>query len=214
MHPILPSNLDHLVAEYQRLWLLMPVLHSRIAKLAGKEAIRACAKRLHMFSKHAKTIGVHFEYEEEMDVFQDYLLYMYRPHGFNLVRQLFNRNLYAQGSDERRLLEGMVQARFSIFWVKDLHPSGGLIVFDVITGEDFFLLNQARSQQDVRGLLATFRIFPFHDVWMHTGANMTFGRIEDASELQAMGRYLTDQEERELNEANIHRWRALLREDA
>ena len=209
------EEIEALAAEHRRLWPLMPIIHARIAKLAGKEAVRACAKRLHMFSKQGNKLGIHFEHELEMDVFQDYLLYMYRPRGFSLVRQMFNRNRYPQGSDEQMLLAGMAQARFSVFWIRETHPAGGLVALDVITGEDFFILNQLLpQQQDVTGVLTTFRVFPFRGVWMHTGANMAFGQIEDAGDLRPMGRRLNEKEERDLNESNIRRWRALLKETA
>ncbi|ADW18861.1 hypothetical protein Despr_2726 [Desulfobulbus propionicus DSM 2032] len=213
MPSIIPDNLEDLVAEYKRLWPLMPVLHARAAKLAGKEAIRACGKRLGMFSKQNGKFVIGFEHELEMDVFQDYLLYMYRPRGFSLVRQLLNRKLYPQGSDERMLLEGMIQARFSVFWLREIVPAGGVVALDVITGEELFILDQSLPQQgDAVGLLTAFRLFPFGDAWMHTGANMSFGRIEDAGDLRPLGRFLSEKEERQLNEANIRRWRALLGE--
>jgi hypothetical protein len=201
------------VEEYQRLSPLVPVLHSRAARLAGKDAIRACAKRLGMLSRQGGRTGLAIEHELEMDVFQDYLLYMYRPHGLSLVQQMLNRHLYAQGSDEHGLLQGLVQARFSVFWLKEVHPEGGVVVLDVITGEELFLLDQSLPQQEVKGLLTAFRRFPFREAWMHTGASMSFGIIEDAGNLRPMGRFLNEQEERELNEANILRWRAMLREN-
>ena len=209
---VLPENIEELTAEYQRLWPLVPVLHANIGKLAGKDAVKACAKRLGMLNKQGGKIGIHFEHEVEMDIFQDYLIYMHRPRGFSLARQMLNRNRYPQGSDERMLLGNMVQARFSLFWVRELHSAGGFVALDVITGEDFFLLDQSIPHQGEVGLLIALRLFPFHNAWMHTGATMVFGRIDDASGLQPQGRRFNEQEERELNEENIRRWRDIIRE--
>jgi hypothetical protein len=209
---VLPQNIEELTAEHQRLWPLVPVLHANIGKLAGKDAVKACAKRLGMLDKQGGKIGIHFEHALEMDIFQDYLIYMHRPRGFSLVRQMLNRNRYPQNSDERMLLENMVQARFSLFWVRELHPAGGFVALDVITGEDFFVLDQSIPQQGEVGLLLAFRLFPFLNAWMHTGATMVFGRIDDATGLQPQGRRFNEQEERELNEENIRRWRGIIRE--
>jgi hypothetical protein len=206
------EEIEALATEYRRLWPLMPVLHSRVAKLAGKEAIRACAKRLRMFNKQGNKLGIHFAHELEIDVFQDYLLYMYRPRGFSLVRQMLNRNRYPQGSDEQMLLAGMAQARFSLFWIKELDPAGGFLALDIISGKDFFILDQSLPQQDARGMLMSFRIFPLRNVWMHTGANMSFGQIDDPKKVKPLNCLLSENEERQLNEDNFLYWRELLRE--
>jgi hypothetical protein len=209
---VFPENIEELTAEYRRLWPLMPVLHANIGKLATKDAIKACGRRLGMISAQGGKIGLHFEDELEMDVFQDYLLYMHRPRGVSLVRQMRNRKLYPPDSDEQMLLEGMVQARFSLFWVKALHPAGGFAALDVITGEEVFVLDQSMPRKGEIGLLLGFRLFPFRAVWMHTGATMVFGRIDDAAGMQPVGRWLNEQEERELNENNIRHWRDIVRE--
>lgn len=206
----IPENIEELAAEYQRLWPLMAKLQTTIARLADKQAIRACAKRLGIYTRKGTKLGIVFTNEYETELFQDYLIYMYKPRGFSLVRQMRNRRPYPEGSDEQQLLEGMHQARFSLFWVKELHPAGGMIVLDVITGEELFVLDQSLPRQEVTGLLAAFRIFPFLGVWMHTGANMAFGLISDSEGLQPLGRRLNDKEEQALNEENFSRWRALL----
>jgi hypothetical protein len=209
---LIPENIEELIAEYQRLWPLMPKIQGTIVKLADKQAIRACAKRLGIYTRKGTKLGMMFVNEYETELFQDYLIYMYRPRGFSLVRQMRNRRPYAEGSDEQRLLEGMHQARFSLFWVKELHSAGGMIVLDVITGEELFILDQSLPQQDVVGLLAAFRVFPYRDAWMHTGANMAFGIINNPEGLKPLGRRLNDKEEQKLNEENFARWRALLRD--
>ena len=207
---VLPENIDQLVAKYQQCGPLIAMLHGRMAAKAGKEAIKTCAKRLGMLSRHGNKLGVHFAHELEAEVFQDYLIYMHRPRGFSLVRQLHNQKIFPAGSPEQELLAGMVQARFSVFWIRSVHSGAGCEVLDIISGDQLFLLDQSLPQHDSVGLLAAFRIFPFDTAWAHTGANMVLGKIEDAAGLQPMGRKLTEQEERELNEENVRRWRALL----
>ena len=212
MQSIIPEDLEALVAEHKRLVPLMPVLHAHISKLAGKEAIKACGKRLQMLSAQNGKSGIQFAHELEMDIFQDYLIYMYRPRGISLVRQVFNRKRYPPTSDEQQLLAGMVQARFSLFWVRELIPPGGFVALDIISGNDFFILDLTLPQLDGKGMLTGFRIFPFHNAWMHTGAGLTLGRIPDPAGMQAEDLVLTEQEERELNEQIFFRWRPLVAE--
>lgn len=212
MQQIIPEDLEGLVAEHKRVVPLMPVLHAHISKLAGKEAIRACGKRLQLLSTQNGKSGIQFAHEQEMDIFQDYLIYMYRPRGVSLVRQVFNRKRYPPASDEQQLLAGMVQARFSVFWVRELIPPGGFLALDIISGNDFFILDLTLPQLDAQGMLSGFRIFPFQNAWMHTGAGLTLGRIPDSAGMQTEDRVLTEQEERELNEQIFFRWRPLLGE--
>lgn len=207
-----PQNLASIVAEYQRLWPLMPALHQSIGKLADQAAIRACAKRLGMLAKQDGKQTVTFDHELEIDVFQDYLIYMHRPRGLSLAQQMLNRNRYPQGSDQKRLLAEMAQARFSIFWIKELVPAGGFIALDIISGQDFFVLDPMQSPQDITGTLAGVRIFPHQNVWMHTGATLSLGRIEDPAGLQTLGKSMNARQERELNEEAIGRWRGILRQ--
>lgn len=147
-----------------------------------------------------------------MDVFQDYLIYMHRPRGISLVRQMLNRKHYPQGSDEQILLEGMAQGRFSLFWVRELHPAGGFVALNVVTGEEVFVFDQTIPQQDTVGLLLGLRLFPFFTGWMHPGASMVLGQIDEASGMQLLRCTLNEKEERDLNEENIRRWRANFRE--
>lgn len=205
-----PEDLEALVAEYKRVVPLMPVLHAAISKLAGKEAIKACGKRLQMISSQGNRRGIQFAHELEVEVFQDYLLYMYRPRGISLVRQVFNRQRYPVGSDEQRLLAGMIQARFSVFYIKELIPAGGFLALDIITGKDFFILDLALPQVEATGLLIGLRIFPFGSAWMHTGVSLTLGPIPDTSGLQTEKRMFTDQEELAFYEHIFFRWRSLL----
>lgn len=213
MSTLLPENIEELVAEYKRLWPIMPRLHAEASKLADKNAIKTCGKRLHLLgnTQGGKRTLV-FEHEYETELFQDYVNYMYQPRGISLVRQLRNRKRYPEDSDEQQLLERMVKARFSLFWIRELHPAGGFVALDVITGEEFFILDQSLPQQDVVGLLSAFRIFPFRGVWMHTGANMSFGCIEDPEGLHPLNRHLDDKEEDILNRENFFRWRDLIRD--
>jgi hypothetical protein len=134
---------------------------------------------------------------------------MHRPRGINLVQQMLNRNRYPRESTERQLLEGMVQARFSVFMVKSLVPPGGFVAVDTTSGEEFFILDLSLPTQNAVGFLIGCRIFPFRDVWMHSGAVISLGQVQDVAGFQETMEEIDGQElkERELNEACIFSWR-------
>ncbi len=207
---LIPEDIEAVATEYKRLLPLMPALHMTIGKLAGTDAIGACAKRLQMMAKQNGKKVFNFTHELEMDVFQDYLIYMYKPRGISFVRQMRNRKRYQQGSDEQRLLEGMAQARFSVFWIKEIVGEAGFIALDIMGGEEFFVLDLSIPAQDAVGMVSGFRIFPWANVWMHSGVNLPLGKIENAAGLQPVGRRLNEKEEQALNEDTIARWRAII----
>ena len=137
---------------------------------------------------------------------------MYRPHGINAVQQMLNRNSYPAESDERRLLEGMVQARFSVFLVKQVIGNAGFIGFDLYTGDEFFIMDLTLPTKDVVGLMIGFRVFPFHGYWMHTGANLTLGKVRDVNSVKPLGRLKSVKEEQSLNDEVIFEWRSFISE--
>jgi len=209
---LVPQDLEPLVAEHQRLWPLLRKIHQRISLLVGQDALKACAKRLGMIDKRNNKKVIAFTNEMEADVFQDYLLYMHRPRGLSFVRQMRNRKLYPPGSDEQQLLEVMAQARFSVFLIKEVIPSAGFLGLDIVRSEEFFILNQAvDEQQEMVGMLVGCRIFPYRNCWMHTGADIPIGQVEDSATLSPMGKILNEKEERDLNELNIFKWREMVR---
>lgn len=212
--PVIPAEHGVAVSGYRRLRPILTELHSGLFRLIRKDALFACAKRLRMLTKQDGKKVIIFEHEFEMDIFQDYLIYMYRPAGTNAIQQMMNHNRYKDGSDERRLLEGMAKAHFSIFLVKELIKPTGFIGLDIYTGEEFFIMDQTLPRRGVIGLLIGFRIFPFDGYWMHTGANLTLGEAPDDAGFKPLEKRLTVEEEQQLNEETIFRWRKIVREMA
>jgi hypothetical protein len=123
----IPANLSAAAEEYKRLRPLMTRLHTEISRLVRKEDLFTCAKRLRMLSKQNGKKIINFAHDFEMDIFQDYQIYMHRPNGINAVQQMLNRKCHPNGSDEQRLLEGMAQARFSVFMVTLLKDSVAVV---------------------------------------------------------------------------------------
>ncbi len=136
---------------------------------------------------------------------------MYRPRGINLVQQMLNQNRYQHGSGERQLLELMINARFSVFLIKQIVPKAGFIGLDIYTGEEFLVLDQKILQKDAVGMLMGFRIFKFHNTWMHTGAGLVLGKISDINGFEPQRVLLDEKQEQLLNEECIFQWRNSVR---
>ena len=207
---LVPADLDAKVEEYRRIRPLLTILHGALYRLISKSDQFACAKRLKMLVKQGgKKIFV-FEHEVEMEIFQDYLIYMHRPHGINAVQQMLNGKRYSEGSDELRLLKAMATARFSVFQIKEIVGTAGIIAPEMLTGDAFFIMDLTLPrQQNVVGIMMGLRIFPFDGYWSHTGATLALGKGGD---FKPTGGLTTVAEERELNEGIIFDWRSCIRE--
>jgi len=67
-------------------------------------------------------------------------------------------------------------------------------------------------KQDVVGLMIGFRIFPFDGHWMHTGANLTLGKVRDAQSIRPLGALKSVKDEQNLNDDVIFEWRQMVSE--
>jgi len=208
----IPENIDALVDEYRELRPVLKRLHSELSKLIRRDDMFACAKRLKMLIRQDGKKVIRFEHEHEMDIFQDYLLYTFRPHGINAAQQMLNAKRYPKTCIEHPLLEGMAKARFSIFIIKQIIHDYGFVGMDIQSGDDFFIMDLTLPQQDVVGMMIGFRIFPYRGYWMHTGANISLAESPDIADFKPIGIIDNQNEERDLNEAIIFKIRDIFSE--
>ncbi|GAB4564728.1 MAG: hypothetical protein Tsb0017_24820 [Geothermobacteraceae bacterium] len=207
---LIPADMETLVEEYQQVRPLLVELHRAIGKLPQKAAIMACGKRLRMVARQNGKKTLVFEDEQDVEIFQDYLIYMYRPRGVSYVQQMLNRNRYPQQSAETELLKGMAKARFSVFWLKERLPSVGFVALDLLRREEVFVLDLSLPQQDVAGLVLGLRTFPWRGVLMHTGASLPLGKVPLVGKSPPLIEQPRNvQEEQRFNEEAIFHWRQM-----
>jgi hypothetical protein len=72
--------------------------------------------------------------------------------------------------DDRAVLEAMSDARFSLFEVLGGHPVAGLVLQDILTGEDVWLIDEGLEASAPEGCRLSLRVFRPGDFWMTTGA--------------------------------------------
>lgn len=206
---VIPADYEALFADYSPVFQQMKRLHSEIRELARKDFFDSGAKRLRMLRKQGSSKTLVLQNEFEMGIFQDYLIYMHRPRGVSLVQQMLNSNRYGEGTPERPLLEGMAQARFSVFMVKELVPPGGFVALDTVTGGTFFILDRSICRQNALRILMGLRIFPYKGGWLHTGAAIPLVQADDNTESGHFLPMLSQKDERDLNEQIFFLWRGL-----
>ena len=69
--------------DYPAIRAALISLHHRIMKVVSTEEIKKCARDLGLL--HKKSLA--FNYECEAGILFDYVIYSYRPHGFNMAEK-------------------------------------------------------------------------------------------------------------------------------
>ena len=77
---------------------------------------------------------------------------------------------YYLRTEDRAVLEAMSEARFSLFEVAGRHTVAGLVLQDVLTGEDMWLIDDGLEASAPEGCRLSLRVFRPGDFWMTTGA--------------------------------------------
>ncbi len=205
----IPENIDELVKQYRETRPVLKQLHADLITLIRRDNILSCAKRLKMLVKREGKNVISFDHAHESDLFSDYLLYSFRPNGINAAQQMLNAKRHPKESIEHLFLEGMAKARFSLFIYKEIIGDYGFIGIDIQDGKEFFIMDLTLPHENIVGVMSGFRIFPFRGYWMHTGANVTLGECPDLAHFKPAGIVNNQNEERDMNEAIIFKWREL-----
>jgi len=136
-------------------------LHLKIFKKLTQDDIKTCAKQLGLWRN--KTIQV--ESDEEMDLFTDYAIYAYQPHGFNMAekyRRLFSKAGYSILDPQlaKTAQTGMMLAGYLIEFEDFVIQTGGSVSItrEILQADEVVrVIDQIEDDQ-----LATFLNNPSH----------------------------------------------------
>lgn len=142
------------LARYRRLRAVQMDLHRTLMKELPKSAIEDCAEALGLYEKGTLVFGS----ESEMSVLMDYCIYDYRWDGQNVIERHLGQLPVEAGSDERVLLEAMVEARYSLLVVEEVIEGFGVQTRDLLNGEGVFVMDVAFSQTAPKDVILACRI--------------------------------------------------------
>jgi hypothetical protein len=169
------NSIGEQLACYRRLRAVHRDLHSKLIKLLPKKALKECGMALGIYRNDTLV----FSFESEADVLMDYCIYDYRWDGRNVIERYINQTPLEDGSDERILLEAMLEARYSLFMVEDVVRSRGVQTRDLFRGNRVFIVDVALSETAVKGFILACRIISPGDggFSMTTGAGLPADRL-------------------------------------
>jgi hypothetical protein len=139
---------NEILTRYRRLRQISKALHHDVLDIIAPDALLDCGKRLGL--KEGKTLVYDSKYE--ITLAEDLVTYLPR-HGRSQPLDRYARTAqFAPDSDEAIVLAAMRHARFSIWRIERRHETAGLILRDVLRGEDVWLVDETMEKNPPMGL--------------------------------------------------------------
>ena len=157
-----------MLATYQRLHPVRHRVNMTLVKTLDKKALDEGGRRLGMLRGKTLVFGT----EDEMSVLMDYCIYHYRTGGRNAVERSMERTPPAPGSDDRVVLDAMLQSHYSLFQVVDVTRGVGVTVLDLLRDETGFLVDIGLGSSAVEDMVLATRVIPFEGFLTTGGAGL------------------------------------------
>jgi hypothetical protein len=164
-------------ADYTAIRQAIVDLHKRIVKSANPDDVKTCARHLGLL--HNKALN--FRNETEADILSDYLIYAFRPNGFNMAEKYLRLNKDKLNKVDQALLARMRLARYSVFQVEETNRTDQVTVIDVFIKTRFTLVDQQLAKIAHTGLVIGGHIIDLGNFCIPTGASLP----QDKALLQA-----------------------------
>jgi hypothetical protein len=150
--PLMPRS--ELLARYRRLRQISKEQHEAVLDIIAADVLLDWARRLDL------TIGktVVLENDNEMTLPEDLAIYLPRLGRSHPLDRYAGLARFAPGSDEVIVLAAMRRARFSLWRVERRHPSTGLILCDLLRGEETWLVDEAMEKNAPPGVEMAARL--------------------------------------------------------
>jgi hypothetical protein len=131
-----------ILERYRRLRQISKEHHHAVLDIIAPDVLLGWAKRLGL--TEGRTVVV--ESDNEMTLAEDLATYVPRPGRSRPLDRYARAAQFAPGSDEALMLEAMRHARFSLWRVERRHETAGLILGDVLRGEETWLVDETMEQ--------------------------------------------------------------------
>jgi len=136
------------LTRYRRLRKISNEHHHAVLNIIAPDVLLDWAKRLGLTQGRRVVI----ENEHELTLAQDLATYLPRLGGSPPLDRYARAARFAPGSDEAIVLEAMRHARFSIWRVERRHETAGLILRDMLRGEEIQLVDETMEKAVAMGV--------------------------------------------------------------
>lgn len=145
---------SEILARYRRLRQISKEQHEAVLDSIAPNVLLDWARRLDL--TEGKTIVL--ENGNEMTLPEDLAIYLPRPGRSHPLDRYARVARFAPGSDEAMVLAAMRRARFSVWRIERRHPTTGLILRDLLRGEETWLVDEAMEKNAPPGVEMAARL--------------------------------------------------------
>lgn len=119
---------------------------------------------------HKKTLV--FKNETETDLLADYMIYSYRPNGFNMAERFLRLNKSRLSELDQALLFRMSFARYSVIKIQDTGKNGEANVIDIFLNTELTLVDKQLSRSVGPGFVIAGHIIDLGQFSIQSGASL------------------------------------------
>lgn len=159
---------DEILSRYRHFRTISRHHNDEALSYLSRQAVLDQAKRLGL--AHRTTLVA--DSEEEMTLVFDLALHTAPPGRSRALDRYARAAQLPPGSDEALALDAMRQSRFSIWKVKELHETAGLIVTDVMRDEQAWLVDENLEAAAKRNMGFALRLCELGGFMMNCGASV------------------------------------------
>ena len=145
---------SEILARYRRLRQISKEQHEAVLDIIAPDVLLDWARRLDLTEGKAIVL----ENDNEMTLPEDLAIYLPRPGRSHPLDRYARVARFAPGSDEAIVLAAMRRARFSLWRVERRHPTTGLILRDLLRGEETWLVDEAMEKNAPPGVEMAARL--------------------------------------------------------
>jgi hypothetical protein len=165
LEPLVQRSRAEIIDRYRKFRTISKRHNSGAMECLSTEAFMEQARRLGIMRGRTLILNT----EDELTLVNDLALYA-RQGGRKrpLDRYASSRRL-SSDSDDARVLDAMLAARFALICVERRHPEAGLIVSDLTRGEEFWLVDEGMEATAPVGMKMATRVYAPEDFHMTAG---------------------------------------------
>jgi hypothetical protein len=149
-----PMPRSEILARYRRLRQISKEQHEAVLDIIAPSVLLDWARRLDL----TKGKAIVLENDNEMTLPEDLAIYLPRPGRSHPLERYARVARFAPSSDEAIVLAAMRRARFSLWRVERRHPTTGLILRDLLRGEETWLVDEAMEKNAPPGVEMAARL--------------------------------------------------------
>ena len=181
IEPLVQRSRAEIIDRYRQFRAISKSHNTGALKFMSTEALVGQARRLGIVRGRTFMLNT----EDELTLVNDLVLYARQGGRTRPLDRYASSQRLSPGSDEARVLDAMLAARFVLIRVERRHPEAGLIVKDLMREDEFWLVDEGMEASAPIGFKMATRVFSPEDFHMAAGV---FVPLEGALLVSAVAR--------------------------